>query len=137
MVGIETGVIERVFDISLGVTKILIDQGFVASLIPHGESDKPADEVISILKDHKASIDMVMDVIGGTRDVTVGWIKELHALICAHQETADAVTQFGQHVKIPLPRELTRLARTAHNVPTVRFTNIAHLNTSRPRWIVS
>ena len=29
---IETGVIERVFDISLGVTQILIEQGFAASV---------------------------------------------------------------------------------------------------------
>lgn len=101
---IETGVIERVFDLSLGVTQILIEHGFAASLIPHGESDKPADEVVEILKDHASSIDMVMDVVGGTRKLTVGWIKELHALICAHQETSDAVTQAGQHVRIPLPR---------------------------------
>jgi fido (protein-threonine AMPylation protein) len=101
---IETGVIERVFDLSLGVTQILVEQGFAASLIPHGESDRPADEVIQILKDHESSIDMVMDVVGGARKLTVGWIKELHALICAHQETADAVTQAGQHVRIPLPR---------------------------------
>ena len=101
---IETGVIERVFDLSLGVTQILVDQGFAASLIPHGASDRPADEVIEILKDHESSIDMVMDVVGGARKLTVGWIKELHALICAHQETADAMTQAGQHVRIPLPR---------------------------------
>jgi Fic family protein len=101
---IETGVIERVFDISLVVTQVLVEQGFAASLIPHGASDRPADEVIQILEDHEASIDMVMDVVGGARKLTVGWIKELHALICAHQETADAVTQAGQHVRIPLPR---------------------------------
>jgi fido (protein-threonine AMPylation protein) len=106
---IETGVIERVFDVSLGVTKILVEQGFAAGLIPHGETDKPADEVILILKDHESSIDMVMDVVGGTRALTVGWIKELHALICAHQETADAVTQLGQHVRIPLPRGIYKM----------------------------
>lgn len=101
---IETGVIERVFDISLGITQVLVEHGFIASLIPHGESDRPADEVIQILEDHESSMNMVMDVVGGTRRLTVGWIKELHAMICAHQETADAVTQFGQRVKIPLPR---------------------------------
>lgn len=101
---IETGVIERVFDISLGVTQVLVAQGFDASLIPHGESDRPAGEVIQILEDHVSSMEMVMDVVGGSRKLTVGWIKELHALICAHQEYAEAVTQLGQHVKIPLPR---------------------------------
>jgi len=112
---VETGVIERVFDISLGATQILIEHGFLASMIPHGESDRPADEVIQILQDHKSSIEMVMDVVGGTRRVTVSWIKELHAMICAHQETADAVTQLGQHVKIPLPRGAFK---TRHNNPT-------------------
>jgi Fic family protein len=101
---IETGVIERVFDISLGITQVLVEHGFIASLIPHGESDRSADEVIQILNDHVSSMDMVMDVVGGTRKLTVGWIKELHAMICAHQEAAEAVTQLGQRVKIPLPR---------------------------------
>lgn len=101
---IETGVIERVFDLSVGVTQVLIDQGFVASLIPHGQSDKPADEVIQILKDHESSMAMIMGIVDGTRKLTVDWIKELHALICAHQGTADAVTQAGLHVQIPLPR---------------------------------
>jgi Fic family protein len=101
---IETGVLERVFDISMGVTQILVEQGFAASLIPHGESDKPADQVIAILDDHKASIDMVMDVVGGTRSLTVGWIKELHALLCAHQDTARAVTPAGLWLDVPLPK---------------------------------
>jgi hypothetical protein len=99
---VETGVLERVFDLDVGVTKILVTQGFVASLIPHGECDQPADQVIAILNDHKASIDMVMDVVGGTRPLTVGWIRELHALICAHQPTTRAMTPDGTWVELPL-----------------------------------
>ncbi|MBK9266481.1 MAG: Fic family protein [Polyangiaceae bacterium] len=101
---IETGVIEGIFDISLGVTRTLVEQGLLASLIPHGESSRPAREVIEILGDHREALDMVLDVVSGTRSLSVGWIKELHALICRHQETADAVTPLGQKVRIPLPK---------------------------------
>lgn len=101
---IETGVIEGIFDISLGVTRTLVEQGLLASLIPHGEANRPAREVIEILGDHREALDMVLDVVSGTRSLSVGWIKELHALICRHQDTADAVDQFGQRVRIPLPK---------------------------------
>lgn len=101
---IETGVLERVFDLSMGVTQILVQQGFAASLIPHGESDRPADQVVAILRDHGESIEMVMDVVGGQRKLTVGWIKELHALLCAHQDTARAMTPSGNMVDIELPK---------------------------------
>ncbi len=99
---IETGAIEGIFDISLGVTRILVEQGLLASLIPHGESNRPASEVIEILGDHREALDMVLDVVSGTRPLSVGWIKELHALICRHQDTTDAVTPLGQRVRIPL-----------------------------------
>ena len=114
---IETGVLERVFDLSLGVTQILVEQGFAASFIPHDESDKPADQVIAILNDHKSSIDMVMDVVGGTRELTVGWIKELHALLCAHQDTTRAKTTAGQWVDVPLPKGIWKTRPNSPNRP--------------------
>lgn len=101
---IETGVIEGIFDVSLGVTRSLVEQGLLASLIPHGESNRPAQEVIEILGDHRAALEMVLDVVSGARAFTPGWIKELHALICQHQTTTDGMDQFGQRVRIPLPK---------------------------------
>lgn len=99
---IETGVIEGIFDISLGVTRTLVEQGLLASLIPHGESNRPADEVIEILGDHREALDMVLDVVSGARSLTVSWIKELHALLCRHQDTTEGEDQFGRRVRIPL-----------------------------------
>jgi len=101
---IETGVIEGIFDVSLGVTRTLVERGLFASLIPHGESNRPAQEVIEILGDHRAALDMVLDVVSGVRAFTPGWIKELHALICQHQDTTEGIDQFGQRVRIPLPK---------------------------------
>ena len=99
---IETGVIERVYDLSVGATLLLIEQGFVASAIPRGESDMPAEDLVEILKDHRQSLELVMDVVGGARELSVGWIKELHALMMQHQETAVGVTPDGKVIKVAL-----------------------------------
>lgn len=101
---IETAVIEGIFDVSRGVTQTLIEHGLLAAHISHGEANRPAEEIIEILHDHRKAIDMVMDVVGNQRQLTVGWIKELHALLCAHQKSAAAVDQFNQRLAIPLLR---------------------------------
>lgn len=101
---IETGIIERLYEVSEGITLQLVEHGFETSLIPHGESNLPAEELVAILRDHRESLDAVMDVVGGARALTTGWIKELHALLTRHQPTTDALTPQGRWVKVPLIR---------------------------------
>ncbi len=101
---IETGIIERLYDVSEGITLQLVEHGFEASLIPHGESSIPAAELVAILRDHREALDLVMDLVGGTRPLSLGWIKEVHALLTRHQPTTDAVDSLGQWVKAPLRR---------------------------------
>lgn len=101
---IETGVLERLYDLSRGLTVMLVERGFHSSLIAHGDATMDGDRLVEILHDHREGLAMVMDLIGGTRGLTVGWIKELHALLTRHQTTADGVTQAGQRVQIPLQR---------------------------------
>lgn len=101
---VETGIIERLYEVSEGITLQLVEKGFETSLIPHGESSIPTEELVAILRDHRESLDLVMDVVGGTRPLSVGWIKELHALLTRHQPTTDAVDAAGRWVKVPLIR---------------------------------
>ena len=101
---IETGVIERLYDLSVGTTMVLVERGLDATLIPHGEASMPPHALVQILEDHQAALGGVMDLIGGTRELSVSWIKELHALFTRHQETTEAVDQFGRFVRVPLLR---------------------------------
>ncbi len=87
---IETGIIERVYDVSLGATRVLIEHGFDANLIHHGETDVNPERLIEVLNDHRSGLELVMDMVGGRRDLTPSWIKELHALLCRHQPTVTA-----------------------------------------------
>jgi Fic family protein len=101
---IETGIIERLYDVSEGITLQLIEHGFEASLIPHGEATLDAEELVLILKDHRESLDFVMDVVKGQRSLSTSWIKELHALLTRHQDSTDALDAQGRRYKVALRR---------------------------------
>src|SRR5690606_22441011 len=75
-----------------------------ASLIPHGESSLPAEEVVAILRDHQQALDFAMDVVGESRPFTTGWIKELHALLTRHQHVTEGIDSLGRRVEFPLLR---------------------------------
>ncbi|HVS11372.1 MAG TPA: Fic family protein, partial [Planctomycetota bacterium] len=79
---IETGIIERVYDLSEGATKLLVEQGFSSNLVQHGDTDIDPQRLIVILEDHRQGLEMVVDLIGGRRQFSTGWIKELHTLLC-------------------------------------------------------
>lgn len=101
---IETGILERLYTIDRGVTQLLVEQGFDAALIPHGSTDRPAAEVIQVLRDHQASAELVFDIVTQERPLSVGLIRELHALITRHQELVDGQDQFGKITQVPLLR---------------------------------
>jgi len=101
---VETGILERLYTIDRGVTQLLIEQGFDAALIPHGTTDRSADEVVAVLRDHEQSADLVFDVVRQDRPLTVGLIKELHALITRHQNHVEGLDQFGNTVYSELRR---------------------------------
>lgn len=101
---IETGILERLYSITDGATKTLIEQGFDAALLSHEDTDKPAGEVISIIKDHENAIEGLYQFVSGTRTLGTSYIKELHTVLTAHQETYEAVDTLGREVNPPLIR---------------------------------
>ena len=101
---IETGILERIYDVSEGATRLLVEQGFEASLVAHGEANVDPHRLMVVLKDHHEALDFAMDIVGGTRPFSTSWIKELHALLTRHQETATGRTPDGRIVEIPLLR---------------------------------
>lgn len=119
---IETGILERLYTIDRGVTQVLVEQGFDAALIPHGATDKPASEVIEVLRDHLESAELVFDVVKQERPLSAGLIKELHSLITRHQDTFEGQDQFGRRTWVPLdhgafkrlPNSPTRPDGTVH-----------------------
>ena len=99
---IDTGIIERLYDLKKGVTETFIEKGFIDSYLQHGDTDIAPDLLMHFLRDNFDAIDFIFDFVKNNRTLSVGYIKELHSLITQHQDYTDAVDQFDNRVKMPL-----------------------------------
>lgn len=101
---IETGILERLYSLSDGATKTLIEQGLDAAFISSGDSDRPAGEVVAVIRDQYNAIEGLYQFISGNRPLGKSYIRELHTVLTANQPHYDAVDTLGQRVVRELPR---------------------------------
>jgi Fic family protein len=99
---IETGILERLYDLDRGTTEVLVAHGFAEELITQSNTNIEPSRLIDLLRDQEAGIQLLIDCVAGNRAVTKGLIHELHAILTHHQETTTAVDQFGTRLDIPL-----------------------------------
>ena len=101
---IETGILERIYDLDRGTTEALVAHGFSEDLVARSSTDIEPSKLIDILRDQEAAIELVMDCVAGQRPLTKGLIHELQSILTRHQPTTEAVDQFGNRQSIPLLR---------------------------------
>ncbi len=101
---IDTGIIERMYDLKRGITETFIKEGFVNTYLQHGDTDVSPNLLMKYLGDNFEAIDFIFDFVKDNRPLSVGFIKELHSLITRHQDTTEAIDYLGQHVRIPMLR---------------------------------
>lgn len=90
-IAIETGIIERLYTIDRGTTRLLIEQGINEALIPHGATDRPIKQVVSLIRDQEAAIEGLFDFVGGQRTLSTSYIKQLHQLLTQSQDSTEAL----------------------------------------------
>jgi Fic family protein len=93
---IETGQIEGVYDIDRGITETLIERGIRADLIPTEPNKKSPELVAAIIQDHYQVLEGLFQFVRGERNLTKGYIHELHAALLRHQNTTVVMDQFGE-----------------------------------------
>lgn len=101
---VETGIIERLYDLDRGTTETLVMHGFAADLVERNATNIEPTRLIDILKDHEAAVRLVVDCISQSQPLSVGVLNELHALLTAHQESTEAKDPLGRYVQVPLKR---------------------------------
>lgn len=99
---IETGILERLYDLDRGTTEALVAAGFAEDLVSRSSTDIEPSRLIDILRSQEAAIKLVMDCVAGSRPLTKSIVHELHAILTQHQETTTAIDQFGNRREIPL-----------------------------------
>ncbi|TCA20851.1 Fic family protein [Rhizobium leguminosarum] len=101
---IETGIIEKLYTIDRGTTELLVTHGLDSALIEHGTTNIPAEELVTILKDHRDAARFVIDYVAQGLGLTAHFIKSVHALLCRHQDFTEAEDQFGHTIRVKLSK---------------------------------
>jgi len=99
---IETGIVEKLYDLSEGITQTLIKEGFVESYISHNDTNIQPKKLMQYLHDHFEAMDFIFDLVKSNRPLTVGFIKELHHLVTQHQDYTEAINTLGELVQVQL-----------------------------------
>lgn len=99
---VETGILERIYDLDRGTTEALVANGFREELVSRSSTDIEPSRLIDILRDQESGIQLVMDCVAGNRRLTKSVMHELHATLLRHQETTTAIDQFGNRREILL-----------------------------------
>lgn len=99
---IETGIIERLYEIDWGLTLTLVAEGFTKDVVErHG--GRLDDHTRATLEAQRESLQLVLDFVREDRPLTAGFIKDLHAAMTRTQETYVATDAQGRTVDVPLP----------------------------------
>ncbi|GAB0058391.1 hypothetical protein SIID45300_02740 [Candidatus Magnetaquicoccaceae bacterium FCR-1] len=101
---IETGLIERLYHWDRGVTELLIEQGIEASLIAHrgNMSRDQAEGVAALIQDQRHVVDWLFHFVKSERELSEGYIRQLHAAFTRQQQSISAETPDGRRIEVPL-----------------------------------
>ncbi len=101
---IETGLLERLYELDKGITYTMIEFGIDAIDIPHGATNKPPAYVKSLIKDQQSVVEGLFECIKGNRPLGLSYIKEMHSVLTKSQKQTEAVDTLGNHIMVPLEK---------------------------------
>jgi hypothetical protein len=100
---VETGVLERLYDVEWGLTLTLVAEGFGREVVERA-GGKMDDRTLATLRAQMDSILMVMDFVRDERPLSTSFIKEIHQAITRTQNTYVTTDSLGRVCEIALPR---------------------------------
>ena len=100
---IETGILERLYDVEWGLTLTLIAEGFTRDVVERagGQVD---DQTLATLRAQMDSLGLVLDFVHQNRKLTPGFIKELHHAITRTQHTYVVIDSLNRVTETVLPK---------------------------------
>lgn len=98
---IETGILERLYDIEWGITETLVAEGLTRETIARFPGDL-SQGVVDMIEAQLEGLNLVTEYVQQDHPLTTSFIKELHALITRAQTTYDATDALGRRVRATL-----------------------------------
>lgn len=92
---IETGIIERLYDVDWGVTEALVAEGLTADAAARVPDGVISEDVLEIIRSQYDALEFLAEAAREGRDVSVSLIKELHVALTRRQATYTATGPTG------------------------------------------
>jgi Fic family protein len=99
LAAIETGKIEQLYDLERGVTMTAALDGAVLEA-----AFKDKGKAHALIEGQLAAYDNVLDLATGARPIAEAWIRELHSILCAAQDTYSAIDGQGVAREVELKK---------------------------------
>lgn len=111
---VDTGAIEGLYEVDRGFTLTVATEAAAWENIHRVKGEQVARAIQDALRGYE----YVLDLATGSRPITESWLRELHAVLCASQETYRVITEQGEQEQ-PLPRgEYKRFPNNPLNLAT-------------------
>jgi fido (protein-threonine AMPylation protein) len=100
---VETGILERLYDVEWGLTLTLVAEGFTRDVVERagGQMD---ERTLATLRAQMDSLGMVLDFVRSERPLGSAFIRELHHAITRTQDTYVVTDPLGRVTESPLPK---------------------------------
>ena len=98
---IETGILERLYDLDWDLTEKLVEDGLTKEVVFRSGHDI-SDGVLATIQAQLAGLELAIGFVRDGRALSSAFIKELHALITSTQDAYDATDSLGRNVKTRL-----------------------------------
>lgn len=100
---VETGILERLYEVDWGLTLTLVAEGFTRDVVERA-GGKVDDRTLATLRAQLDSLGLVLDFVRQDRSLTPFFIKELHQGITRTQDTYVVTDALGRVVEASLPK---------------------------------
>lgn len=95
---IETGILERLYEVDWGLTLTLVAEGFHQEVVERA-GGQIGPGVLETLRAQQDALEMVLDFVRHDRQLSVAFIRELHHAITRTQSTYPARDALGREVE--------------------------------------
>src|SRR5215472_10001893 len=98
---IETGIIERLYDVDWGVTEALVAEGLALEVAEAAEGVL-SPETLAVIQAQFDALEYLSELARGRRQLSLSIVRDLHKLITKHQRTYQAIDLLGREVEAEL-----------------------------------
>ncbi len=102
---IETGQIEGLYTLKVGITEQLIAEGLEGVVHSHTVENVEDRTIKGLLADQETAYNMLFEDIASGRPLTQHAVKSWHQLVTRHQETVAGLTPDGRRAQVPFRRK--------------------------------